>query len=492
MTPEILISGLPSGYDIEHLARVFYPGAVLRQSKSTRGALVYARAGRRRMAAGLRLGGTVALLTAPAPDTCDEKERKRVLSGLVYRLLQGQTGLRPPWGMLTGVRPVNHLRKRTAQLGEAGADRYFLDTCHVSGKKLAMARQILDIQRPVLARHGTGDRYSLYVSIPFCPTRCAYCSFVSRTIQREAHLVEPYLDKLEQELAETARVAAACGLTLSSVYIGGGTPTALDEAQLERLLRMVERHFSPAQTEEYTVEAGRPDCTGFAKLKLLRDYGVHRISINPQTLRDEVLQNIGRKHTAADVLRCFDDARRAGHVCINMDLIAGLPGDDPDGFAETLAGVLALAPENVTLHTLTLKRASNLVIDGQGEHAAQTPASGIAALLAAAYPRLAGAGYAPYYLYRQKNTVENLENTGWCLPGTEGLYNICIMEEAHTILAVGAGASTKLVAQGGAKIQRRYNHKLPLEYIQNFDEILARKKGVTEFYARDLDTQTTG
>lgn len=244
--------------------------------------------------------------------------------------------------------------------------------------------------------------------------------------------------------------------------------------------------FDLSGLEEYTVEAGRPDCTDAEKLAVLKEYGATRISINPQTFSDAVLARIGRRHTAADILRCYREARAAGHQNINMDLIAGLPGDTVEGFAQSLAAAIALSPENITVHTLTLKRASNLVIQSEeGDYA------DVAAMLEKCRA-LAGAGYRPYYLYRQKNTLQNLENTGWCKPGYEGCYNIYIMEEVHSILSAGAGGSTKLCQPGGSRIQRIFNYKYPAEYIAGFDTILKRKEGVSRFYAGYLDPQTTG
>lgn len=483
--PEILAKGLSSGYETEHLARVFYPEAGLRQGGGTRGSLIYARAGSRRLAAGLRAdeGGPCALRFAPRPER--EAEVKPALCRLLFALLRDETGLRPPWGLLTGVRPLSLYRKHLQKGGEEAARRHFVEACGVSPEKFELARQIERTQRPVL-QGGAANSYSLYISIPFCPSRCHYCSFVSQAVEREGHLLAPYLEKLEEELAETKNVAAACGLKLETVYLGGGTPTVLAKAQLERLLEALKRYFAPESAREYTVEAGRPDCTGPAKLELLKAYGVNRLSVNPQTMRDAVLARIGRRHTAEDVRRCFAEARRAGFENINMDLIAGLPGDDAPGFAASLAEVAALGPENITVHTLTLKRASTLVAQGSRAHASPS------AMVAAAAPRLAAAGYAPYYLYRQKSGVENLENTGWARPGAEGLYNIFIMEEAHSILAVGAGAVTKLVNAQNAVIRRRYNHKLPLEYIQHFDEVIRRKKEVSKFYAGNMDSQASG
>lgn len=298
--------------------------------------------------------------------------------------------------------------------------------------------------------------------------------------------MEPYLDALCREIEAIRDRAEDCGLDLKTIYIGGGTPTSLSADGLRKLMGTVAECFDLSRLEEYTVEAGRPDCTDAEKLAVLKEYGASRISINPQTFSDAVLERIGRKHSAADILRCFEEARAAGHDNINMDLIAGLPGDTVDGFAKSLRTALSLSPENITVHTLTLKRASNLVIGH-----ADSDYGDVAAMLEEC-GALADAGYQPYYLYRQKGTLQNLENTGWCKPGKEGYYNIYIMEEVHSILSAGAGGSTKLVQPGGAKIERIFNYKYPAEYISGFDTILQRKEGVSEFYARYLDPQTAG
>lgn len=483
--PDIQIKGLPSGYEVEHLARVFFPEAGLRTTHSTKGTLLYTRAGKGRLAAGCRLGGRCVVRLAPLPQ--GETSVKRALSRLLYDLLREVTGLRPPWGMLTGVRPIRLTRNTLAAGGEAGAEQVLRDGYDVSGEKYRLAREIVGRQAPLLAA-SPPHSYNLYLSIPFCPSRCSYCSFVSQTIGRELGLIDEYLTCLEEELAATASAAAEAGLVLETIYIGGGTPTSLDARQLERLLRAVATHFDTGTAREYTVEAGRPDCTDAEKLRILKAHGVTRISINPQSFSQSVLRAIGRAHTAADILRCYEDARRAGHDFINMDLIAGLPGDDAAGFAASLSQALSLVPENITLHTLTLKRGTDLTQQGE----ARREGSGAGEMLAEAYPRLAGAGYGPYYLYRQKSTVENLENTGWALPAREGLYNILMMEETRPVLAAGAGACTKLVAGEGRFIKRLYNHKYPGDYIGNFPSVIAKKKGVAAFYARYLDPQTSG
>ena len=479
----ICVRGLSSVYEPENVARLFFANARLVRRLPRKEDGVLARAGRR-LAAGVRLGGRCTVLYAPRP--ADEKQAELALAGLVYELLKKVTGVRPPWGMLTGVRPVRIIHdRRAAGLSEAEIRRLFVETYDCTEKKFRLAKSIADLQRPILAARKPRD-YSLYIGIPFCPSRCSYCSFVSLSTQREGRLMEPYLEALCREIEAIRDRAEDCGLDLKTIYIGGGTPTSLSADGLRKLMGTVAECFDLSRLEEYTVEAGRPDCTDAEKLAVLKEYGASRISINPQTFSDAVLERIGRKHSAADILRCFEEARAAGHDNINMDLIAGLPGDTVDGFAKSLRTALSLSPENITVHTLTLKRASNLVIGH-----ADSDYGDVAAMLEEC-GALADAGYQPYYLYRQKGTLQNLENTGWCKPGKEGYYNIYIMEEVHSILSAGAGGSTKLVQPGGAKIERIFNYKYPAEYISGFDTILQRKEGGSEFYARYLDPQTAG
>ena len=482
---QIIIKGLASVYEPENIARMFFPGARLGKSLAP-GDAVLARAGKTRLAVGARLAGACTLRFAPRPLNAGEKETECALAALLYDLLRAVTGLRPPWGKLTGVRPVRIIHdQRAAGRSEEAIEALFLSHYDCTRPKFELARGIADLQRPLIARAKPLD-YSLYIGIPFCPSRCSYCSFVSLSTERETRLMQPYVDAVCREVEAMRREAAACGLTLKTIYIGGGTPTALSAAQLRQLMGTVRACFDLSGIEEYTVEAGRPDCTDAEKLAVLKEYGATRISINPQTFSDAVLARIGRKHTAADILHCYEQARAAGHRNINMDLIAGLPGDTVEGFAKSLSTAIALSPENITVHTLTLKRASNLVIRSESGGYAD------AAAMLEQCSALAGAGYRPYYLYRQKNTLQNLENTGWCRPGSEGYYNIYIMEEVHSILSAGAGGSTKLCQPGGGRIQRIFNYKYPAEYIAGFDTILKRKEGVSRFYASYLDPQTPG
>ena len=317
----------------------------------------------------------------------------------------------------------------------------------------------------------------LYIHIPFCVSKCGYCDFYSVP---DKDLMRGYVSALLNHIRDYGRTCS--GYTVDTVYIGGGTPTSLSAAQLRRLMRQMADCFPLDGIEEYTVEAGRPDCTDAEKLAVIKEYGATRISINPQTFSDEVLAAIGRRHSAQAILDCFTEARAAGHKDINMDLIAGLPGDTVEGFERSLRQAIALDPENITVHTLTLKRASRIVMDQQEQSYAD-----VAAMLERC-SLLPAAGYRPYYLYRQKNTLQNLENVGWSKPGSEGFYNIYIMEEVQTILSAGAGGSTKLVDAAGHRMQRIFNFKYPNEYIQRFEEVLERKKGVAAFYDHDLGT----
>lgn len=483
---KIYITGLPSGYEVEHLVRLFYPMAPLTLTPpAPEEDCVWAEKRADGLFALVREGGRSRTAQAPLPQ---QDTPEFALASLIYTLLRGWTGLRPPWGKMTGVRPVRLIHdKRAAGWSEAQIDALFLQRFDCSEQKYAMAKRIADLQAPILQKGRAERVYSLYIGIPFCPTRCSYCSFVSCNLDRDRKLVQPYVDCLCREIEAIRAEAGRARLDLHSIYIGGGTPTSLSAVQLRQLMGTVQRCFDLDAVEEYTVEAGRPDCTDAEKLAVIREYGATRISINPQTFSDQVLANIGRRHTAQDILDCYAAARAAGHTDINMDLIAGLPGDTVEGFAASLRQAIALEPENITVHTLTLKRASRIVIEGQQDN----DYADVAAMLEQC-SLLEQAGYRPYYLYRQKNTLQNLENVGWCKPGREGYYNIYIMEEVQTILSAGAGGSTKLVADGGKRMQRIFNFKYPNEYIQRFDEVLERKKGVAEFYDHDMGTQTFG
>ncbi len=401
---------------------------------------------------------------------------------LLYHLFVKLTGLIMDWGILTGVRPVKLLRRLVAELGEEGARRYFTDTLLVKDHKFSLCLETLRHENEILAL--SEDRsFSLYISIPFCPTRCDYCSFVSRTIQRAGRLIPEYVELLAREIAYTGQIARDLGLKLETVYFGGGTPTSLSAEQLAVLLQAVEQHFDLSTLREYTVEAGRPDTVTAEKLEVIRRFGVNRISINPQTLQPHVLQAIGRQHTVEQFFEAFALARDAGFAVINTDLIAGLPLDTLETFLDTLERIVSLSPENITVHTLSMKRASNLVLQNRSDYRFQDEA---VQMVAWSVQQLPKAGYHPYYLYRQSRTMGNQENVGWAKKGNDGLYNVYIMDETHTILGCGAGAVTKLKQPGTEYLERIFNYKFPYEYNARFSEMISRKGKVYQFYEQNV------
>lgn len=419
---------------------------------------------------------------AENPDPADEYALRGCENRLVklafYRAALASGLPKPEWGSLSGVRPAKLMDAYLREgLSPRAAKGRFMREYFVSGSR---AQLCLDaaLAAQEAARSLDERDVCLYVGIPFCPTRCAYCSFVSQSVEKSMKLMEPFLDALLLDIRATAAETRLAGLRPVALYMGGGTPTTLSAAQLDRLCAALEREFDLSALREYTVEAGRPDTITAEKLRVLRAHGVGRVSVNPQTMSDSVLEAIGRRHTAQDIVDALALVRECGGFEVNMDLIAGLPTDTAGGFSRTLDAVLSLAPENVTVHTLSLKRGSGLTLAGR-----PLPEAGeVRAMLDEAMERLAGSGYAPYYLYRQKNMAGGFENVGWTKPGSENLYNICIMEELCSILAMGAGGSTKLVADGGKHIKRFIAPKYPQEYINAAPGFAAGKERIGEFY----------
>lgn len=402
------------------------------------------------------------------------------LCTLLYRQLTELLGFSQTWGLVTGVRPVKLLRRLITEMGREPALAYFQEKLLVSEEKLALCCRTLERENGILSR-SRPESFSLYVSIPFCPTRCDYCSFVSQTVERAKKLIPAYVEQLCRELRFTGQLVRSLGLRLETVYFGGGTPTTLTAEQLTAVLRAVDESFDLTFLREYTVEAGRPDTVTADKLAALRAAGVGRVSINPQTLQQSVLDGIGRKHTVEQFYEAYALARKAGFDNINTDLIAGLPGDSYAGFADTLDRILELNPESVTVHTLSMKRASNIMLQHRADYRAEGETVRMVQLSADALPR---AGYGSYYLYRQSRTVGNQENVGWAKPGYEGLYNVYIMDETHTILGCGAGAVSKLKQPGTDYLERIFNYKFPYEYNSGLEEMLSRKQAIPAFYEK--------
>ena len=407
----------------------------------------------------------------------DEKEQELILARLLYDIFTSLTGIVPSWGVLTGVRPSKLMRTLIAENGESEAVDYFRNELLVSDKKTQLALSVAKAEDRIIALSGEKS-YSLYVSIPFCPTRCSYCSFVSHSIAQAKKLIPDYVRLLCDELREISVIADKIGLKLETIYFGGGTPTSLDEASLKAVTDAVSKYFDVKNVREYTIEAGRPDTLNKEKLEIMKNAGVTRISINPQTFNADVLENIGRKHSPEMTLEAFKMAREAGFDNINMDFIAGLPGDTYDSFRNSIDTAVSLSPENITIHTLALKRAANIVTKGETDSVYRETAK----MLEFADSALHSEDYFPYYMYRQSKTVGNNENVGWSKKDRECLYNIYMMEEIHTVLAAGGGAVTKLKSQEDGRIERIFNFKYPYEYISRFDELLERKKYIYEFY----------
>ena len=432
-----------------------------------------------RAAALLRLDGGEgrgeALLEGPWPEgeLLRRRAEQRLVKTALYRAMVACTGKPLPWGALSGVRPA---KLAARLLGETGDDpvravRGMEELYGLSPERAKLCVEAGQASRRVSGMLERNDAV-LYLGIPFCPSRCAYCSFVSHSIEKSLGLVEPYVEALCRELTGTAALTGEAGLRLRAFYMGGGTPTTLSAPQMDRVLGLLGDSFDWSACGEYTVEAGRPDTLDREKLRVLARRGVNRISINPQTMEDRVLAAIGRKHSAADIEDCFRMAREEFPGQINMDLIAGLPEDDEDGFARSLTRVLRLEPENVTVHTLTRKRGADL-----NSREGKYPDPGaVGRMLDLARAALTEAGYRPYYLYRQKYSAGGLENVGWARPGTECLYNVCMMEELCHVLSLGAGGVSKRVFPETGALTRAVNPKYPKEYLEDPEGAVERKR----------------
>ena len=377
----------------------------------------------------------------------------------------------PAWGALAGVRPTKITTKHMLEGGTPkSADRLLKDVYYVTPERRQLA---VDCSQSTVKAAGllTPDDVSLYVGIPFCPTRCTYCSFVSRTIGKKTELLDPYLDALMQEMAITGKLLQESGKTIRTIYIGGGTPTTLTSPQMAKLLDAIHGSFDLSRCIEFTVEGGRPDTLDAEKLRTIREHGADRMSINPQTMEDAVLRACGRPHKAADVLRAYGEAVDAGYTAINMDLIAGLPRDDYDGFRRSLDSVAALNPANITVHTLALKKGADLFEKREGLSTAEE----VTRMVEYANQTLRSLGYKPYYLYRQKYMSGSFENVGWSRDGLDCLYNIYMMEEVHTILSLGGGGMNKVNFPDGS-LKRFHNPKFPEQYIEMIGDVLRQKE----------------
>ena len=495
------VEGEVNRYYVETLCMIFFPGSTFGENEEPRPGVpevsvnVYTdEAGVNTAYASVKLNDkkSEAIATVSPGEVITISEPASIAAGrAIFAAGKELLGHIPPWGILTGVRPA----KVAAALIQEGngiikskkilRDEYFLNP-----QKAALAVSVASSEMKLLKK-APKNACSIYISIPFCPSRCAYCSFVSYTTKKLLSLVDEYLDTLLMELSSTIDTIESIGYSISTVYIGGGTPTTLNPEQLRRLLSYITSRIDTKNLLEFTLEAGRPDTITEEKMRIAAEYGVTRVSVNPQTLNDDILRDIGRHHTVEDFYRAFNIAKESGIRDINVDLIAGLPGDDFKNFSETVDKIIELRPTNITVHTFCVKKASDALRNNSNVYSL----SGGDAGKCVSYSQIKSkfAGYRPYYLYRQKNTVGNLENVGYALEGHEGYYNVFMMEETQPIFSVGAGAVTKLMDTRGADLGdkihiRRLSHpKYPYEYLRDMENgeenhIEKMRREILKFY----------
>lgn len=416
----------------------------------------------------------------------EERSRKLAVGGAVITALGELVRYKPSWGMLVGVRPSKvAMEMLNSGMSKTRAKRTLISDFMVTPKKAGLAVDVARKEKEIVGTPDVRD-CSIYISIPFCPTRCAYCSFVSYTSRRLLSLIPEYVDRLCEDIQGIFDTVDRLGLRVKTIYIGGGTPTTLTTDQLERLLSTISSRTDTAKLEEFTLEAGRPDTIEADKLAIAKRFGVTRMSVNAQSLCEDVLLQSGRAHTVEAFYEAYHIARESGIRFINTDLIAGLPGDKFATFSDTFDKIVALEPDNITVHTFCVKKSADILQKGKGVYS--ITGGDVGKCVDYSQLRSVQAGYAPYYMYRQKNTVGNFENVGFAKPGAEGLYNVYMMEEVHTILAAGAGAVTKLVdyrtaEDGKIKIERVFNDKYPYEYLRD-NKSADINRGVLEFYEK--------
>lgn len=486
---KLTINGDISRYYVQNLCLIFFPGSKFSETEVITDETPVVMLNVEEREDGVFSSAVIGIGEQRAESEAFEKYRKGFTCERIKKIAVGKAvfsagekffGYTPAWGILTGIRPTKISRQLlddgldAAQIRKILRNEYFLNP-----KKAALLTSISISEAKII--NEIGDRTcSLYISIPFCPTRCAYCSFVSFATKRLLSMIPEYLERLFRDIDRVCAIIRENGLKLTTVYIGGGTPTTLSEKQLDMLLQHIGKNVDIGSLREFSIEAGRPDTVNAQKLRVIKDYGVSRISINPQTLNDAVLRGIGRCHTVEDFYKAFDLAKQSGIKHINTDLIAGLPGDSYRSFSKTVDQIIKLGPDNITVHTFSVKKAADIVHAGAEVY--QPNAGDAQKSVDYSQLKLRNNGYLPYYIYRQRNTVGNLENIGYALPECEGLYNIYIMEELHHIFAVGAGAVTKLVDTAKPSIQRIFMPKYPYEYLSKENE-----EHFVEGYRREVE-----
>lgn len=396
------------------------------------------------------------------------------VKGAFFEAAKEYTGIIPPWGEFSGIRPVKYMSSLSEDINTA--KEKFISSLGVSRPKAELCERVMNLRKNMEFEQGIKD-FSLYISIPFCPSRCAYCSFISQAGEKMLSLVPDYLNTLCNELESVGEIAKNNRLKLRSIYIGGGTPGILSQKESELLLKKIQCSFDLSYIKEFTVEAGRPDTVTAEKLKVLHNFGVDRISINPQTLNNSVLTAIGRKHTAEQFYKAYSAAENIGFKSINTDLIVGLPEDTLESFENTMSEILRLSPGNITVHSLCLKKSSWLRVDDNTGFLKNKEAIEMSEY---SNTVLLQNGYEPYYMYKQKNAVGSLENTGFCKEGLASYYNIIMMDDIQNVIGVGAGSTTKLFSLGDPL--RVYNCKYPFEYISHKEKLTENINIINEFF----------
>lgn len=410
-----------------------------------------------------------------------ERVCKSAVGKAVYTVGKAITGKDIPWGILTGIRPSKVAYELIKKHGEEKATEILKDNYLLSDSKANIAVSVAKNEGEIIEKYGQ-NTCSMYISIPFCPTRCTYCSFISYATKKLFDLIPEYLITLEREIYEKLSVIKELGFRLVSIYIGGGTPTTLDSKQLDRLISFIKQHTDISLLDEFTVECGRPDTITKEKLEVLKKHNIERISVNPQSLNDEVLCKIGRKHTVKDFYDAFELAKECGFRIINTDLIAGLDGDNTESFKNTIKSIITQGPCNVTVHSFSVKKSAQILANDADIYAKGEDL--VKESVEFAYSELVKNGYEPYYMYRQKNTVGDLENIGYSKKGCFGIYNVLMMSDSHTVFGVGAGATTKLVKQvDKMQIKRIFSPKYPYEYLQDNKSY---KQEILDFYKEEV------
>jgi len=462
---EIKISGHQLEYDVTGMSMLFFPGdAVVYTNRPKGERRLYTRLSKGVAYARFCYGEQVYYSQKKMSDDSRDSLLEAV-KYTIYQVFHRATGIAPPWGILTGIKPTGVYRRILDARGVGATRQFLLKNYCMQPEKIPLLHQICKVMETV--QTDCKKEASLYVSIPFCPSRCTYCSFISVAAEKSHRLIDRYLEYLMPEIKEKCAVLHRNGLRIKSVYVGGGTPGILNVEQMERLLTVI-RDCAPEKLEEFSFELGRPDTVTKEKLELLKRMGVSRICINTQTTNDDILRSVGRNHTRAQYFDAVSLTKQMNFDSINTDLIAGLPNETEESFAQSLEDVLSVGVDNVTIHTLSIKRSSRL--HNEGDHF--DPANDhVQRMLDRAYDRLLKAGYIPYYMYRQKNTVSNGENIGFSRLETIGKYNLYMMEDLHTVAACGAGASSKIITQQNGRIERIINMKYPYEYINENEKI---------------------